>query len=453
MAAVDNSVDTARLREALALLRAPFAPDAVKWKVQTKAKDESGAMVVAYIDSRLVVDRLNHVVGGDWFDEYEPVLGRSRDGQVIQRGLECRLTVLGVQRRDVGTAADDAAGGPKALYSDALKRTAVKFGVGASIYMLPKVWLKGDALRRGRDNKIAGIADGAQKRLQAQYDGWLQAIGIEKFGEVIDHGDHPIELDTGQAYVPAGVDDEQELETPESAPTVGTRTRGLTPHAIPQGERRGDPRADEAPPSAEPVPAPEPAAAPEPDPAPTPAAEGPPPVAEAEVPKELVEWLRLETGDSLGLLYDSLEKIGHKPARRTRPAVAAELVRAVGVASVHTREEAARAIMQILEEQRRVRAAAEERRKAQLAEETATPEHAAAVERFEADVIGQADTGSDAARERFEQQRAAQQRQQAEWADAPRTDPTARPIVTDGQETLGGMPAEKSPPWTPEAGA
>ena len=55
--------------------------------------------------------------------------------------LECRLTVCGVTRSDVGTVEPGSKAGSdtKDLYSDALKRAAVQFGVGAFLYRFPQV--------------------------------------------------------------------------------------------------------------------------------------------------------------------------------------------------------------------------------------------------------------------------------------------------------------------------
>jgi hypothetical protein len=53
--------------------------------------------------------------------------------------VKCRLTVLGVSKEDVGEG--DSL---KAAFSDALKRAAVKFGVGRYLYRLEKQWVDYD---------------------------------------------------------------------------------------------------------------------------------------------------------------------------------------------------------------------------------------------------------------------------------------------------------------------
>lgn len=160
------------LREAATHLRRPFTAEAVKWKVQ------AGSLVVPYIDARLVIERLNLVCPHLWHDEFEP-LGKS---------LICHLTVDGITRHDVGSGYEG-----KGLYSDALKRAAVKFGVGVSLYALPKVFLdkgKGQLKERTYKGKtIVEITDKGLADLDKGYAKWLTEVGEDRFGEVLDHGD------------------------------------------------------------------------------------------------------------------------------------------------------------------------------------------------------------------------------------------------------------------------
>lgn len=114
------------------------------WKVQSTNKDRTRGLVVAYVDARTVVDRLDEAVGPEgWHDTYEILADqtytvRSERGERRERLVEvrCRLTVLGVTKEDVGEG--DSL---KAAFSDALKRAAVKFGVGRYLYELEKIWV------------------------------------------------------------------------------------------------------------------------------------------------------------------------------------------------------------------------------------------------------------------------------------------------------------------------
>lgn len=125
-------------------LAAPFEADEVKWKPQ--AISGNRAMAVAYVSARAVMDRLDEVVGPDcWRDDYEPLAS----GSVV-----CRLSVkLGdewITKADVGSESEQPDGGDrvKAAFSDALKRAAVKFGIGRYLYRLPLSWVDYDAQKR-----------------------------------------------------------------------------------------------------------------------------------------------------------------------------------------------------------------------------------------------------------------------------------------------------------------
>jgi hypothetical protein len=106
------------------LLR-PFGYGVTKYRVMnvTKAKDKGS--VAFYIDARDVMDRLDEVVGCEnWQDKYTVLAFNDS-----QWAVECTLVVNGVAKTDVGVG--DA---PKDAYSDALKRAAVKFGIGRYLY-------------------------------------------------------------------------------------------------------------------------------------------------------------------------------------------------------------------------------------------------------------------------------------------------------------------------------
>jgi hypothetical protein len=49
--------------EQLRELRRPFPPEAIKFKGQSASANRNKALAVPYIDARLVIARLNHVVG------------------------------------------------------------------------------------------------------------------------------------------------------------------------------------------------------------------------------------------------------------------------------------------------------------------------------------------------------------------------------------------------------
>ncbi len=196
-------------REAAPLLRRPFTPSAVRFKVQsTWPKDNPTAgLIVGYIDARLVVERLNLIIPHALGEDFQPIDAKR---------LLCRLTVDGITRQDIGE------GEGKGLYSDALKRAAVKFGVGVSIYAIPKMILEVKTgqlkhVQRGGKKTCEMTSDG-EKVVRSIYAKWLEDIGKRAFGEPLDHGDVEDAQGDYEADTPAA---------PENTPPDGPRL--LTP--------------------------------------------------------------------------------------------------------------------------------------------------------------------------------------------------------------------------------
>jgi hypothetical protein len=180
----------ASLSDALPYLRRPPSPAAVRFKVQN-AVDHAG-QVVAYIDARLVYDRLDLVCGEHWWPRFGP-LPRALvprpvhgDGESPPLCARCRLTVFGVTREDVGEGTD-----PKAAFSDAVKRAAVHFGVGRVLYAMRAPWLcTGDAdgeLRRDVRG-VPFVDERTEAWCRQKYERWLDERGEALFGEPLDHG-------------------------------------------------------------------------------------------------------------------------------------------------------------------------------------------------------------------------------------------------------------------------
>lgn len=121
-----------------------FDPTEVKFKPAVVSGNR--AMALAYVDVRVIQDRLDDVLGVEgWQDDYEC----REDGSVICR-LRLRIGGEWIQKVDVGSQSEQPDGGDrmKAAFSDALKRAAVKFGVGRYLYRLPHQWVDYDAQKR-----------------------------------------------------------------------------------------------------------------------------------------------------------------------------------------------------------------------------------------------------------------------------------------------------------------
>ena len=122
-------------------LAAPFPPDSIEWRVGQRSKAGDKATVLAYLTSRAVMDRLDEVVGPDrWRDSYQPLTDAS--GKV--QGFMCTLEIevqpgQWVGRTDVSDTTDIEA--LKGGVSGALKRAAVKWGIGRYLYGLDSIYL------------------------------------------------------------------------------------------------------------------------------------------------------------------------------------------------------------------------------------------------------------------------------------------------------------------------
>lgn len=108
------------------------------------ATNGNRGLVLWYIDARSVMERLDNVLGpANWQDEYVPLEGGS---------VMCKLSIRvppaeeWITKSDVGGESDQKDGGDrmKSAFSDALKRAAVKFGVGRYLYNIPHRWAEID---------------------------------------------------------------------------------------------------------------------------------------------------------------------------------------------------------------------------------------------------------------------------------------------------------------------
>ncbi len=135
------TTDVTAITAALAM---PFEPSAVKFKPQ--AVKGNRAMAVAYVDCRMVQDRLDEVLGVEnWQDEYTLL----PDGSVVCK-LQLKIGEHWISKMDVGSPSEQPDGGDrlKAAFSDSLKRAAVKYGIARYLYRLPLQWADFDPVKR-----------------------------------------------------------------------------------------------------------------------------------------------------------------------------------------------------------------------------------------------------------------------------------------------------------------
>lgn len=147
-----------------AALAAPFPPDRVSWRVgssnKKKRQKETGdnyakatkGMALAFINSRDVQERLDDVCGpGNWQDRYE------FHGPRTICYLSIRVDGEWVTKAD--GAGDSDVEAAKGSISDALKRAAVKWGIGRYLYALPSPWVDLDDWEQ--------ITDASQRKLES----------------------------------------------------------------------------------------------------------------------------------------------------------------------------------------------------------------------------------------------------------------------------------------------
>ena len=132
------------MEEAPNALAAPFDPSVVRFKPAVVSG--SRAKALSYVDARAIQDRLDEVMAVcGWQDDYQCLA----DGSLVCR-LRLRIGEDWIVKVDVGGPSEQPDGGDrlKAAFSDALKRAAVKFGIGRYLYRLPSQCADYDPQRR-----------------------------------------------------------------------------------------------------------------------------------------------------------------------------------------------------------------------------------------------------------------------------------------------------------------
>jgi hypothetical protein len=121
-------------------------PDEIDWRVGSTydGRDGKMGMLLGYINARLCMEKLD-LLDPKWSSHIEPIELRG------EAGVRCTLTVGGVSREDVGTVSDIES--LKGAFSDALKRTAVHFGIGRELYDLPSIGVQCEVKSNGKVGK------------------------------------------------------------------------------------------------------------------------------------------------------------------------------------------------------------------------------------------------------------------------------------------------------------
>lgn len=113
-------------------LAMPFDPRVVHWRIGQKSKkNPKKAMVLAYVDARDVMKRLDAVVGPDGWQCRYPFEG------CCEIGIKCGDEWVW-KANAAGTTQVEA---EKGQASDAFKRAAVLWGIGRYLYYLKNSWV------------------------------------------------------------------------------------------------------------------------------------------------------------------------------------------------------------------------------------------------------------------------------------------------------------------------
>jgi hypothetical protein len=124
----------------LDVLTQPIQPEEIEWRVQQQTKTGK-LIIVPYINNRCVMERFDRQFGWQrWENEITE----------IQEGFLCRITVYLPERDGQPGATISKTDGAnrtdieaiKGGISDAMKRCAVQFGLGRSLYSYPKVFVE-----------------------------------------------------------------------------------------------------------------------------------------------------------------------------------------------------------------------------------------------------------------------------------------------------------------------
>ncbi len=144
--------------EILKQLREPLSEKQVSWRVGATNADKTRGQALPYIDNRIVQNRLDDVVGpSNWKNRYEEVIVDNRllavrciisvktDGEWVDKEDAAHL-----DESSTSSNARELAG--KGVYSDAMKRAAVQWGIGRYLYDYAAPWVALD--EKGRLGEI-----------------------------------------------------------------------------------------------------------------------------------------------------------------------------------------------------------------------------------------------------------------------------------------------------------
>lgn len=133
-----NNVEVINVRELEAELKKPFTFEEIEWRIGSsfERNGEVKALALPYVTSRAIMDRLDAVFGLDgWTDEYQ-----SWGDNAQLCAITVRIGDRFIKKWDGAESTDIES--VKGGLSNALKRTAVKFGIGRYLYSFDPIWVR-----------------------------------------------------------------------------------------------------------------------------------------------------------------------------------------------------------------------------------------------------------------------------------------------------------------------
>lgn len=166
-------------------LAAPFNPDEVSWRIGSMKKDKTAGMALAYIDARVVMDRLDDVCGPDgWQCRYSHTATKTVCDIAIKCGDDWLWKADGAGDSDIEAE--------KGALSDAFKRAAVRWGIGRYLYELPSPWVEVDEWKRIKPAEFKKLDQILRQHTRAILDPAPKAPGTTKpsdfAGEAVKDG-------------------------------------------------------------------------------------------------------------------------------------------------------------------------------------------------------------------------------------------------------------------------
>jgi hypothetical protein len=133
-------------------LAAAFPGSSVRWRIGRKSKKGDKALPLAYIDARDVMDRLDAVVGpANW----QTTVTETARGRVLC-SLSIRVDGEWVTKSD--GAGETQVEGEKGAISDAIKRSAVHWGIGRYLYSMEAPWMEINQFGQFTDQSMDRLA-------------------------------------------------------------------------------------------------------------------------------------------------------------------------------------------------------------------------------------------------------------------------------------------------------